>query len=103
MIRHFVLVKFAAQTSAETKASLYRELEGLRKHIDGILHFHAGPNVSIETDLVRGFNDAFWFDFADENVRAAYLADAGHQAVGAKIVQHTIGGAEGVIVVDMML
>ena len=103
MIRHFVLLKFTAETSAETKASLYRALDDLRNHIAGILHFQAGANVSVETDLVRGFKDAFWFDFADENVRDAYLADAAHQAAGARIVEHTVGGAEGVIVVDMIV
>ena len=103
MIRHFVLLRFKDDVSDATKQSLYDELEALRGHIDGILAFHAGPNVSVETDLIRGFKDALWFDFANEAVRDAYLVDARHQAAGARVVSHTEGGADGIIVVDMTL
>lgn len=101
MIRHFVLLRFRDDVSQETKVSIYQELDALRGHIPGIRHFQAGPNMSIEHDLIRGFHDAFWFDFEDAGVRDIYLADGAHQAVGARIVAHTVGGADGVIVVDM--
>lgn len=103
MIRHFVLLRFKDDVSEATKQSLYDELDALRGHIGGILAFHAGHNISVETHLIRGFKDAFWFDFADEAVRDAYLVDVSHQAAGARIVSHTEGGADGVIVVDMAL
>ena len=101
MIRHFVLLRFREDVTEAIKASIYRELEALKGHIDGIEAFHAGPNVSVETPLIRGFKDAFWFDFTDESVRDIYLGDSVHQAVGARIVAHTENGAEGIIVVDM--
>ncbi|MBL0375171.1 Dabb family protein [Rhizobium sp. KVB221] len=101
MIRHFVLLRFRDDVSEAAKTSFYRELDALKGHINGIEAFHAGPNVSVETNMIRGFKDAFWFDFTDEAVRDIYLADAAHQAVGAKIVAQTVGGADGVIVVDM--
>lgn len=103
MIRHFVLLAFKESVSAAEKQAIYDELEALRDRIDGILAFHAGPNVSVEPDMIRGFKDAFWFDFADESVRDAYLVDPHHQAAGARIVSHTKGGADGVIVVDMAI
>ena len=101
MIRHFVLLRFRDDVSAETKASIYADLDALRGHIQGIRHFQAGPNISVEHDLIRGFKDAFWFDFDNADVRDTYLADSAHQAAGARIVAHTTGGPDGVVVVDM--
>jgi len=101
MIRHFVLLRFRADVSAETKSGLYEELDRLRDHLPGIVAFHAGSNVSVETDLIRGNHDAFWVDFADENTRDDYLRDQKHQEVGARIVAHTEGGIDGVTVVDL--
>jgi len=101
MIRHFVLLRFRDDVDAATKASLYDELRRLKDHLPGIVGFHAGPNVSVETDLIRGNRDAFWVDFSDVAARDAYLADAAHAAAGARIVAHTVGGADGVTVVDV--
>lgn len=102
MIRHIVALRFAAGVSGKTKAALYADLAGLRGHIDGILSFHAGPNISVEP-LSRGFDDVFWFDFRDAAVRDAYLVDPAHQAIGGRIVALTEGGAEGVFVFDIAL
>ena len=101
MIRHFVLVRFDDSVTDEVKASLFQELEGLRDVIPGIHAFHARNNISIETDLIHGFRDAFWFDFADATVRDTYLVHPAHQTVGAKIGARTVNGGEGVVVCDV--
>ncbi|TCP76919.1 stress responsive alpha/beta barrel protein [Rhizobium sp. PP-F2F-G36] len=101
MIRHIVLLKFKDSVSEADKQSIYHDLASLKDHVDGIRAFHAGPNVSVETEMMRGFNDAFWFDFDSAAVRDAYLVDPHHQAAGARIVAHTKGGPDGVIVVDL--
>jgi hypothetical protein len=103
MIRHIVALRFRAGTTPATKATLYRDLAALRGHIDGILDFRHFDNVSVETPLVRGFNDVFWFDFRDTAVRDAYLVDAAHQALGARVVAELEGGADGVFVFDVAL
>ena len=103
MIRHFVMLRFRDDVTAETKQSLFDALAGLRDHLPGIRTFHAGANVSVETDLIRGFKDVFWFDFDDEAARDAYLADEKHRAIGAQIVEHTMGGLDGVVVVDLQI
>lgn len=103
MIRHIVALRFRAGTKAETKASLYRDLAGLKGHIDGILDFRHFDNVSVETPLVRGFNDVFWFDFRDAGVRDTYLEDPLHKAIGARIVAELHGGVDGVFVADVAL
>ncbi len=102
MIRHIVALRFRAGTSDAIKAGLYDDLAALHGHIDGILGFHSGPNVSVEP-LSRGFDDLFWFDFRDVDVRDAYLVDPAHQAIGARIVAQTDGGIDGVFVFDIEL
>ena len=101
MIRHFVMLRFRDDVSAEVKQTLFEALAALQAHLQGVLGFHAEPNVSVETDLIRVFNDAFWFDFEDAAARDVYLVDEKHQAVGAQLVAHTIDGIDGVVVVDM--
>ena len=103
MIRHFVLLRFRDDVTSEQKQDIFDALAGLQAHLEGVRGFHAGANVAVETDLIRGFKEAFWFDFEDAKARDAYLVDEKHQAVGARIVEHTVGGIDGVIVVDLIL
>lgn len=103
MIRHIVALRFRKGTTAQEKQALYDDLAGLRERIDGILDFRSFANVSVETPLVRGFDDLFWFDFQDIATRDAYLVDPVHQAIGTRIVAALEGGAEGVFVADVAL
>ena len=103
MIRHIVSLRFRADTQQATREALYRELAALSGHIDGILDFRNFANISVEDDLVRGFRDGFWFDFKDEAVRDAYLADSVHQDIGARLVAMLEGGHDGVFVMDIAL
>jgi len=102
MIRHIVALRFPAGTSQHTKDALYAALAGLKSQIEGILSFHASRNITVEP-LSRGFDDVFWFDFRDAAVRDAYLIHPAHQAIGARIVTETEGGAEGVFVFDVVV
>lgn len=101
MIRHIVALRFKPETTETKKQALFADLAALGRHIDGILDFKSFQNVSVETPLVRGFRDLFWFDFRDVSVRDAYLVDPEHQAVGARIVAALEGGADGVFVADV--
>lgn len=103
MIRHIVALRFRAGVGAETKAALYRDLAGLKGHIDGILDFRHFDNISVETPLVRGFNDVFWFDFRDTGVRDTYLNDPLHKAIGARVVAELDGEFDGIFVADVTL
>jgi hypothetical protein len=103
MIRHIVALRFRAGTKAEAKALLYRDLAALKGHIDGILDFLHFDNVSVETPLVRGFNDVFWFDFRAAGVRDTYLEDPLHKEIGARVVAELEGGIDGVFVADVAL
>ncbi len=103
MIRHIVALRFRAGTAQAMKDGLMADLRGLSGHIGGIADFRVFPNISVETPLVRGFEDVFWFDFRDAAVRDAYLADPVHQSIGARIVAELEGGAEGVFVLDVQM
>lgn len=103
MIRHLVTLRFKPGTRAETKQGLYDDLARLGEHIDGIIDFQSRINVSVEDPLVRDYRDLFWFDFRDTDVRDTYLADATHQAIGARIVEELEGGADGVFVFDFVI
>lgn len=101
MIRHLVHLRFRDDVDEATKAGLYNRLAGLSERVEGILDFQHRQNVSVETPLVRGFLDMFWFDFRDVAVRDAYLVDEVHQQIGGDIVACLEGGAEGVFVCDV--
>lgn len=103
MIRHLVHLRFSNETSETDKQGLYEQLAGLSGHIDAILDFQHRTNVSVEFPLVRGFNEMFWFDFADETVRNTYREDCAHQAICAHIMARGDGGANGVFVCDIEL
>jgi hypothetical protein len=94
-------LRFAENIPDPDKQALYDALAGLSGHIDGVLDFQHRTNISVETPLVRGFNDMFWFDFANQTVRDTYLEDDVHQAIGARIVARLEGGADGVFVCDI--
>ena len=83
--------------------SLFVIQAALNEHIDGILDFRHFDNVSVETPLVRGFIDVFWFDFRDAGVRDTYLDHPAHKAVGARVVAELEGGLDGVFVADLAL
>ncbi|MCV6592209.1 MAG: Dabb family protein [Silicimonas sp.] len=100
MIRHLVALRFKPGTPQAEKDALYADLAALDQRIDGIEDFQFRANVSVEDALVRDFRDLFWFDFRDTAVRDAYLVDAEHQAIGARIVAALEGGADGVFVCD---
>jgi hypothetical protein len=100
MIRHIVLVRFAATTSDADKIAVLAELAGLQAHLPGMRAFAAGPNRSPE-GLARGFTHAFTIDFASEADRDAYLVHPAHQAAGARLVNLLEGGRDGLAVVDI--
>ena len=103
MIRHLVHMRFHAGTDAAVKQALYDRLAALSGRIDGIIDFQHRMNVSVETPVVRGFLDMFWFDFRDVSVRDAYLADEVHKSIGADLVKQLDGGIDGIFVCDIEL
>ena len=103
MIRHMVAVRFPAGLSRSDRDRHFQRLDALRGHLSGIADFRTFRNISPETAIVRGFDDLFWFDFADAAARDAYLADPAHQAAGAALVAALQRGIEDLLVIDIDL
>jgi hypothetical protein len=102
MVRHVVLLRFAATQSAADIDAIFHSLKQLQNHVDGILNISVGVNSSPE-GLQRGYTHGFTVDFKDEAARDAYLPHPEHQKVGAMIVAATEGGIDGVLVVDWVV
>lgn len=100
MIRHLVLVRFAANTDRNAISALMDELGGLRAHLPGISDFGHAPNISPETNVTHGFSHLFWFDFEDEAARDAYLDAPAHKVLGQELVAMAQGGTLGLVVCD---
>lgn len=98
-IRHIVLVKFRADVPESERQDIYGQLAALLGHL-AITAMSFGPNVSPE-GLHQGFTDGFTMDFPDVAARDAYLADAAHQAAGARLVAALDGGVAGLLVFDI--
>lgn len=103
MIRHIVLVRYRGHVPSHEREAIVAALAGLRDRVPGMLSIAGGSNVSVEPHVRHGFDDGFVIDFADEAARDAYLTDPEHQAIGARIVAATEGGAGGVVVFDIEL
>jgi len=102
MIRHIVLVRFRPEVTQAEKAEIHAGLAGLQARLPGFLRMDAGPNASPE-GLGQGFADGFVIDFSDAAARDAYLADAEHQALGARLVAAAQDGLAGLLVFDLAL
>lgn len=99
MIRHCVLIRARADAPAGELASAFDGLRALGSRLSGMTAFAGGADVSPE-GLQRGYTHAFTIDFTDEEARDAYLIDAEHKALGARLVAAAEGGREGILVVD---
>jgi hypothetical protein len=103
MIRHQLLLRFRPEVPDDTKARLFGDMSEVAETFEGIADFQTRRNISGEADLVRGFNDIFWFDIVDMETRDRFLADAAHLEVAGRIVEYLSGGLDGVAVADFQL
>lgn len=101
MIRHCVFVRFRPQVTDADRDDLLRQIRGLRGRLPGLIAAYVGSNVSPEIGMDKGYSDGFIVDFADAAARDAYLDDADHRVIGAKLVEAAAGGAEGILVFDL--
>jgi hypothetical protein len=99
MIRHIVLVRFAASLAQSEIDKVFASLQGLKDRIPGILAFSGGANNSPEP-LTRGYTHAFTVDFVDTAARDAYLPHPAHVEVAGALVAATDGGVDGILVLD---
>lgn len=101
MIRHCVFIRFRADISRARRDELFAQIDALKHGLAGIAAVHLGANVSPETGMDKGYADGFMVDFDNAESRDAYLADPGHQKVGAQLVAAAVGGIDGILVYDL--
>jgi quinol monooxygenase YgiN len=100
MIRHIVLIRFQPAVSGATIAALFAELQAIQIQLPGCLSITAGRSESPE-QIERGYMHGFVADFTDWAALAAYQAHPDHQALGAQLVAHAVGGLDGILVFDL--
>ncbi|MGE0279809.1 MAG: Dabb family protein [Rhizobiaceae bacterium] len=100
MIRHCVFLHFRPEIRHAERIAIYEAVSALKNRIPGFLDVEVGVNISPE-GLDKGFSEGFIVNFDTAAARDAYLADAEHAKVGARIVAATQGGVAGVFVFDL--
>ena len=100
MIRHCVLLRFAAEVDNSDKDAVYQRLASLQRVIPGFERIVYGANSSTER-LSQGFDDGFVIEFVDASARDAYLAHPDHQRAGAALLAMLDGGPLGLVVFDL--
>jgi hypothetical protein len=83
-IRHLVLLKFKADTSAAQLQALEAAFAALPSHVSAVQSLEWGTNNSPE-GLDKGFTHCFNLSFADEAARAVYLPHPAHLAFVAQL------------------
>lgn len=99
MILHTVLCRLKAAYDPTELRDVMAGLSGLT--IDGFFWFEHGPNVDAEGKTPQ-YPYGFVCAFADRAALDRYAADPAHRALGARLVALCIGGAEGILVSDIL-
>lgn len=100
MIRHIVLTKFELGTPDDTIAEIYAGLSALTETLPGARDFIGGRSTSPE-QLERGYTHGFVIDFDSWDALERYAQDPEHKALGGQLVEHAVGGIDGLLVVDL--
>lgn len=100
MIRHIVLTKFKPQTSEDTIAQIYEGLAAVTENLPGAQGFTGGRSNSPE-QIERGYMHGFVVDFDSWDALQRYADNPEHQALGGQLVEHAVGGIDGVLVLDL--
>lgn len=100
MIQHIVLLDLPDGYGADELADIMDGLAALGSEIAGFNGFVHGVNRDFESmspDCAYGFI----CQFADQETSMAYLQNAKHQALGARLVGLCRGGVQGITVIDL--
>lgn len=100
MVRHIVLVKFKSDVSEARVADIWRELYEIEDKVSGLIDIKAGKSESPE-QIERGYMHGFTVDFESWEALATYQEHLDHKKLGARLVAHTVGGIDGILVFDL--
>ena len=100
MIRHCVMLKLKPDASTARLNKVMHGLAELVDTLDGCSGFCAGPNRDYENKS-PDYRYGFTLDARNPKALAAYAVDSEHLALGAKLVEMCVGGADGIVVYDI--
>ena len=101
MILHCVFCSFRGDIHQTERQAVLTDLAGFTLGLEGVLGFDHGPNADFEGKSPK-FTDGFVIRFADRRALAAYADHPTHKALGAKLCDLCEGGADGIMVVDLV-
>lgn len=102
MIKHIVLLDLPDGHDEAELHDILNGLDGLRDSIAGYDHFEHGPNLDFER-MSKDRNYGFICTFQSDATSRAYLENAEHQALGARLVMLCRGGVAGITVIDLAI
>lgn len=100
MIRHIVLTTFRPDVDESTIREIYDGLAALVDELPGAGGFIGGRSDSPEA-MERGYHHGFVIDFDGPDDLAVYADHPRHRELGARLVANAVGGADGILVVDL--
>lgn len=101
MILHCVFCTFRDRATSEQKTSVLTDLAAFSLTLDGVLGFDHGPNADFEGKSPQ-LTDGFVIRFRDRQALATYAENPTHKALGARLCDLCEGGADGIMVVDLV-
>ncbi len=100
MILHCVFCNFKGVATQAQRNSVLSELADFALLLDGVLAFDFGPNRDFEGKS-QGYSDGFVIRFADRAALETYAAHPTHIALGGRLCDICVGGADGITVFDL--
>jgi len=100
MLLHCVFLRFADTHGPEARRAVLRALGEIRPEVDGMLDYRFGRNLDFEGKS-PDHREGFVVTFRDRDAHLAYERHPRHAALGARLVDMCVGGADGIVVYDL--
>ncbi len=100
MIIHCVFCNFRNDSTPTEQADVLGALADFARTLSGVVSFEHGANIDLECKS-PDYDAGFVIRFEDQQALTAYAEHPTHQALGARLCDLCIGGADGIIVFDI--
>lgn len=101
MILHCVFCEVRPDADRAECHAVLSDLAQFSHTLDGVLGFDHGPNADYEGKSPQ-VTDGFVIRFRDREALAHYADHPTHKALGARLCDLCEGGADGIMVVDLV-
>lgn len=94
-------MEFRAEFNRDSQLALFKDFANLQSAIDGFIDIEFGQNIDLENK--SNCNAGFIIDFENQSALKRYTQNKQHQKLGTKLVSMCVGGAQGIIVFDLIV